>query len=85
MSLPFHCNSLTSVQSAINVTGPVAVSVNAISSSRYDPGTDTWIIEIKTLTNRPYKLTAPRVASTSGEIYDNNRFANKATIVDNTA
>ena len=73
------------VQTDVNVTGPVVVSVNAIASSSYDPGTDTWIVLIKTLTNRPYKLTNPAVASTSGEINTDGRFANKVTITDNTA
>ena len=71
------------VQTNINVTGPVAVTVDAIISNSYNPGTDTWTLLVKTLTNRPYKLSNPS-AITSGEINTDNRFI-KATIADDTA
>ena len=74
------------VQNDVNVTGPVAVSVNAITSSFYDVPTDTWTIIIKTLTKRPYKLTAPTVSSVSGEISVHNRYkANSASIAATSA
>lgn len=66
------------VQTDVNVTGPVAVSVNAIITSGYDVVSDSWSVVVKTTTNRPYKLSAPTVASVTGEIFADNRYTNTA-------
>ena len=71
------------MQTDVNITGPVAVSVDAIVSSSYNPASGFWVVSVKTLTNRPYKLSA-LVASTSGAIQTNNRLSSYA-ISDNTA
>lgn len=66
------------VQTDVNVTGPVAVSVSAVVSSSYDANANQWRVVLKTVTNRPYKLTSPSVASVTGEIYTDSRYQNSA-------
>ena len=62
------------------MTGPVAVTATAIVSSSFAPATNSWTVQLKTLTKRPYKLTSPTISSISGEIYTDNRYIDITTV-----
>ena len=60
------------------------MSVSAIVSVSYSPATDMWVLVLKTLTGKPYKLDSPQIQSTTGEILTDNRVANSSIAISGT-
>lgn len=68
----------------VDVEVPGAVSVSAIVSVSYSPATDMWVVVMKTLTGKPYKLVNASIQSTTGEILVDNRVANSSIAIAGT-
>ena len=45
---------------------------------------DMWVLVLKTLTGKPYKLANPQIQSTTGEILADNRVANSSIAISGT-
>ena len=69
----------------MNVTGPISVSVSAVISSGYEPSLSRWVVVIKTITNKPYKLSSPSISTLTGEINSDSRYGNYITVTDVSA